>query len=359
MTGISITSDTGTEFEPGAAEYNAVARLSDSTFIVAYRDLDDGSKGKVIVGTRSGYTISINEADVVTFETGETKGIDITALSSSLFVISYVDVGDSNNPKVIAGTVLGTTITLGTAVTIITREHNLASVCALDSEYFVVCTLPVDNVTYQILSTVGSISGTTITLGSTTDSGIANSSGDYQLDCADLNSTDYVFVYRGTDYPKARVGIVNKTDKTITFGDIATLLYIPFGNMAVASFDELHFIVVGWFASVYATSGAVIAGVISDTTHEITVGSALGNINPEAGDTWHVSICTMDSTHFIVSFNDVGDSQKGKLRAGSLSGSTTLALDAQGEVEYDSNTITYTGICKMTSDYFLIGFKET
>jgi hypothetical protein len=66
----------------------------------------------------------------------------------------------------------------------------------------------------------------------------------------------------------------------------------------------------------------------------------------------------MDSTHFLVSYKDADDSNKGKVKAGSLSGSTTLAWDADAPATFDTHTITYTGVCNLDGSYFLVGFKK-
>ena len=341
MVGITISADSGTTFYSGGANYNAIARLGDNTFIVAYADENDSLKGKVIVGTRAGTSITVNSGDVVTFEAGEVMEIGITALTATLFVISYVDVSDSNTVKMVAGTVSGTTITLGDIATSGISGGNDTAICTLDSTHFIISTI----FTPMCYSLIGSISGTTITTSGLTrfDDGSAACS---KCDVVALNSTDFVNVFNEGGNTIARVGIADIGGSAITMG--AKSDYGAYtGAPKVASFDSLHFVI--------AQYSTVMAGSIDEVTHAITQGSFVAH-GMGAG---YYSICTMDSTHFIVSANDLyGTPTIGELVAGSLSGSTTLTMDAQGVVTFDTSTISYTTICKLTSDYFIAGFKH-
>ena len=115
MSGITITPDSGTEFTANAAEWNSVCRLDDNNYAVAYRDNNDGNKGYVNVGSRTGTSVTIVEGDAVVFNNDATDRITIVSLTATLIVISYRDI-NSDRPYVIATTISGTTITVGAAV---------------------------------------------------------------------------------------------------------------------------------------------------------------------------------------------------------------------------------------------------
>jgi hypothetical protein len=347
MSGITISVDSGTTFESGAAQYVAVAKLDANTFIVAYQDNDDSNKGKAVVGTRVGTTITVSSADIATFSTNEVSFIDVAVLSTSLIVISYYD-GTSVVSKVIAGTISGTTITFGTAVTSLAFPSNSATtVCFIDSTNFVT------SVTYSgaALSYVGSVSGTTITLGSAQTAASGSVTRSF-ASSDNLNSTDFVFTFISGSQLKAIVGVVNTAAQTISFGAIVNIeVSMDVTKNQVSAFDGLHFI------CFYTTAidNYIRACSINDTTHAITSGTRIDDTTNIS----NIAICTIDSTHFLVSYCDTDDSNKGKVRAGSLSGATTLAWDAEGSQTFDTATITYMGVCNLDGEFFLVGFKHT
>ncbi len=347
MPGIIISSDTGVEFESGAAEYISVARLDDTHFVVAYRDADDINAGKVVVGTITGTSISISSGDIEEFEAGEAKDISVAALSSSLFVISYVDDVDSDKVKARAGSVSGTTITLGAEVEVSANTCGFTSVAAFDGTYFVV--VYHDGTNDDVSCRAGSISGTTITLGSEYDVVTDAHANPHPVSVATFNSTKFVVVYiNDTPNTAAKIGTLTPSTKAIAYGaenQMTGILEQDSFDRMVAVFDSLHFII---FFHVVA-----MAGVYNEGTSVITMGS---NLTPGLTAV-NGSVCVMDSTHFIVSYKNSGDN-KGYVRAGTLSGSTTITWD-EAALEFDSDPTTYTGICNMDNEHFLVGFKET
>ena len=345
--GITVSVDTGQTFESGAAQYIAVAKLDANTFIVAYQDNDDSNHGKVVVGTRSGTTIYISESDIVQFSSGDIQNIDVCALSPTLFIISYNDVISVPYVSyVVAGSVSGTTITLGSAVVSQSvGSANSTTVCKVDSTNFVASEI----VSNTIYSVTGVVSGTTITLGA-----VVTFVGGKRVKSANLNSTDFILTYEYGFLMYAVVGIVDTTTQTITFGTAKYLGtgYLDWTYSSVASFDYNHFIC---FACT-ATDNRIVAGAIgTGATRPITIGTLVSDTT----NITNLSICTMDSTHFLVSYKDADDSNYGKVRAGSLTGSTTLAWDDEGAITFDTAIITYTGVCNLDGEYFLVGFKHT
>jgi len=145
---VSITVDSGTEFEASTLGAISIASLSSSSFIIAYCDASNLYVGKVIVGTLSGTAITISSGTGTTFETGPLdiyhKRISITSPNSSQFVISFVDEGDSYKGKVIQGAVSGTTIdvTLDSATTFETGSCGTGSLdwctVAILGDYFAI-----------------------------------------------------------------------------------------------------------------------------------------------------------------------------------------------------------------------------
>jgi hypothetical protein len=363
MAGITISPDSGTQFEAGAAEYNSIARLDDDHYVIAYRDNNDYNKGKVNVGSRTGTSVTISEANAVIFNNDDTDTIIIRSLSASLIVISYRDV-NSGLGYVIAGTVSGTTVTLGSAVSVwagAAITANKITVAELDSTDFVVT----ESYGSSILSFVGSVSGTTITLGSgqtvfsAIDAAIMNSTG--------LNGTHYVTVYGNTGNPGciyARVGEVDVGAKTITFGTISGAIggYANWYTevLLISAFDSQHFIVAstepdygGYYKNLFLQACSV-----NLSTHAITIGSQIDSHNGVSNLTLsNYSLCAVNGYSFLISYYTTTGTQ-GEIRSGTLSGDTTIAWDAQGAQVFDNDTSAHTALCRLTDDYFILGYKS-
>ena len=105
-------------FFHNAATNTGVAIAFDSNsnkIVIAYADGADSSKGKAIVGTVSGTSISFGSE--VEFESGTTRHVGLTFDSTNNKVIVAFEMtggGDTNNGKARVGTVSGTSISFGT-----------------------------------------------------------------------------------------------------------------------------------------------------------------------------------------------------------------------------------------------------
>ena len=84
--------------------------------LIAFRDGSDGDKGKSIVGTVSGTSISFGS--IVTFENAATGGQIALAFDSNAnkMAINYIDAANSSYGTAIIGTISGTSVSYGSAV---------------------------------------------------------------------------------------------------------------------------------------------------------------------------------------------------------------------------------------------------
>tara|TARA_R100001463_G_scaffold2169_2_gene9186 strand:- start:2134 stop:3591 length:1458 start_codon:yes stop_codon:yes gene_type:complete len=117
VSGTSISFGSAAEFESGDTRVTASTFDTDNgKVVIAYKDIDDSSKGKAVVGTVDGTSISFGSP--VEFESGNTSSISISYnQAAAKTVIFYADGGDSSHGKFIEGTVSGTSISFGSAVT--------------------------------------------------------------------------------------------------------------------------------------------------------------------------------------------------------------------------------------------------
>jgi hypothetical protein len=85
---------------------------SNNKVVIAYRAATDGDKGKAIVGTVSGTSISFGS--VVVFDSGGTSEIStVFDTNSNKVVIAYQDSGNTGDGTALEGTVSGTSISFG------------------------------------------------------------------------------------------------------------------------------------------------------------------------------------------------------------------------------------------------------
>jgi len=115
----SITFGSEVEFESGSvndAEPAATFDTNSNKVVIAYKDAGDSGKGKAIVGTVSGTSISFGSP--TEFESGDTYAISaVFDSTNNKVVIAYADGGSSYRGKAIVGTVSGTSISFGSEET--------------------------------------------------------------------------------------------------------------------------------------------------------------------------------------------------------------------------------------------------
>jgi hypothetical protein len=151
----------------GSTWISATFNSASGKVVIAYRDGDNTNDGTAIVGTVSGTSISFGTE--VVFESSAASYISITSDSSSNKVfIAYAknDAGFDDSGTVVVGTVSGTTISFGSPV-VFNSPKTAAISCTFDSVGGkVVIAYKEDAVTDYGTVIVGTVSGTTISFGS-------------------------------------------------------------------------------------------------------------------------------------------------------------------------------------------------
>jgi len=204
--------------------YYSVAGLSSTSFVVVYGDNNSPWAASAYVCTISGTTISCGTKATIDSQatySGTPAYLTVTALSSSSFVMGYgtAYAGGTFVPRVVAATVSGTTITFGTPVSAGVNAGGFSyynqSIAALSSTSFV------DMYQYSsngLIGIAGTVSGTTITLGSAVT--VPGTSGNsYQNDVQPISSTSFLLGYvNSSSNPMAMVGTVSGTTITYSAG---------------------------------------------------------------------------------------------------------------------------------------------
>ncbi|KKN70855.1 hypothetical protein LCGC14_0426380 [marine sediment metagenome] len=215
VSGTTITFGSSSEFSPSStADHISVISLSSSGFVVVFRDRGDSDHGKARIGTVSGTTITFG-AVTKFLDTGSASFNVLSKLSESGFVVSYRDDADSGHGTSKIGTIDGTTITFGARTEFASSGiGSYISTDAIDESTFVI--------TYQDqgdsghgTARIGTIDGTTITFGVETE--FVNSGSVLYTSVSLIDPTQFVVAYQDiapSFLGAARIGTIDGTDIT-------------------------------------------------------------------------------------------------------------------------------------------------
>lgn len=346
----TLTLGTIKQFDSSAAGEKSVARLSNTKFVIAFKDEDDNDNGKVIIGTVSGTTVSITDDSAVIFEAGNVSKIEVKAFSETSFVIAYKDDSDGNKVKLVAGTVSGTTITLGSIVELDANTAGAVGVETLSSGVgLAVYMITGSTAIYQRAFT---LSGTTITMQGSADTLFTHAvfTNCNCVKLAPISTTKALIFFHfnnaGTaERVDAIVGTVDLDTYACTHGTSA-IVKNEAGSEAfffVAPLNTMYFIV--------GCDDDVIPVKVDGAT--ITVGTP---VEIEAAASSPAVVGT-DSTHWITAYIDTGDSNKGKVLKGTADNNVFTADGVATDFEADPTDDI--AACKLLDQYFIICHKET
>jgi len=243
-----------------------MTQLDTDKVAIAY--CGSGSDGFTRIVTISGTTITLEDS-ALEFETGDMEYPAICAISSTKFVIAYQDDSDSDNGKVRACTIDGSNaISCGTIVEFNGDNDTEHLSCAkLDTDKFIVA-LNDELDSDKGKAYVGTLSGTTITLGSSVEFQDSASPTNYQK-VIQMDTDKFVVIY-WAGQGKCRAATVSGDN--ITFGTVA--LYIGYGyQQSGAMIDSTHFVGVAQ-SNTTNEKGQSFYGTVDWGTTSITLGSA-------------------------------------------------------------------------------------
>ena len=287
--------------------------------VIAYTDVGNSSHGTAIVGTVSGNSISYGTAVVFEADTTTYPSVCFDSNSNKM-VIAYRDGGASNHGKAIVGTVSGTSISFGTAVTFESANSDHISATFDSNSNKVVIAYGDDGNSSYGTAIVGTVSGTSISFGSPTVFESANSK---QMSAIfDSSNNKVVIAYRdfgNSSYGTAIVGTVSGTG--ISFGS-ATVYSAASSDYISATFDSSNNKVVITYQD-GSDHGNAIVGTVSGTGISFGTGVVY-----EAAVTKYPAI-TFDSNanKVVISYSDNGNNDYGTMIVGTVSG-TSLSFDS-------------------------------
>ena len=282
------------------------------------------------------------------FDSSTSQYISVSSLDSTHFVIAYAD--SYAYGTAIIGTVSDTTISYGSKYTFNTPQTYQISVSSLDSTHFVVTYQDWGNNEYGTAK-IGTVSGTTISYGSEY---VCSSNTIREVSVSSLDSTHFVVAYGGgVSTGKARIGVVNGSN--ISYGNEYEFTGGgSIGSLSVSSLDSTHFVVAygGDSTGGINAPGWAVIGTVSGTT--ISYGSEY-QFNPSP-TSW-VSVSSLDSTHFVVAYEDNANNNYGTARIGTVSGSTISWSDEKVFFLTTTNTW-YTRVSSLDSTHFVVAYSR-
>lgn len=338
VTGEAGSTGTAVSFESGTTTLSHVAfDSSNNKVVIAYQDASNSDKGKAIVGTVSGTSISFGS--ITNFEEGRAANIDcVFDSSNNKIVIVYQDNGDSGRGKGIVGTVSGTSISFGSPTQFNAGANNAYNVsAAFDSSNNKVVIAYRDNGNSDYgTAVVGTVSGTSISFGTPV---VFESANSQQTSVTfDSSNNKVVIGYKdegNSSHGTAIVGTVSGT--SISFGS-AVVFNAGETSQLVGTFDSSNNkVVLAYRDNGNSSQGTAIVGTVSGTS--ISFGSEV--IFNAANTQGTSAVFDTNANKVVISYEDRGDSDKGKFIVGTVSG-TSISFDTETGFS-GSNAVFQTG----------------
>ena len=327
ISGTSLSFGSATIFESGGVGTGTTSSgsmgmcydTSNNKIVISYSDAGNSEYGTAVVGTVSGTGISFGTP--VVFYSG--RGVDTTATydtAENKVLIAFRDNSDSNKAAAIVGTVSGTSISFGSKTTYSNAQaYYTASIYDETAEKHIIAYTDVSS-SFQGASKVGTISGNSVSFGS----GVAFSSNAQHIALArDTVNNKTVFFYQdavSSDSGQSRVATLSGT--TLSFGTEVTY---NSGNTEGqgATYDIASGkVIVAYRSGADAADGFLRIGTISGTDISFEV-----EVEFNDADTTSVSVVyNAAQTKNVIAYRDIGDSSKGNALTYAI-GSTNLTSE--------------------------------
>ena len=305
-------------YETTAAAGDASAVAYDTTndkIVIFYKDAGDSNKGKAIVGTVSGQSISFGTAVSFYTATAVNYMVAIFDPSSEKVVCAFAESGNSFG-RAVVGTVSGTSISFATSVSIeeVVFSHGGLAIDSTNNKIIFVYRGGSSSGSCKI----GTISGTSLTFGSKVD---YNSGNTTENEVAyDTANQKVVISYRdigNSNYGTAIVGTVSGT--SISFGSEVVFNSATTTSQGMVYDPNEQKVVIVYKDSGNSSYGTGIVGTVSGTS--ISFGSEF--VFEEASANAMRIVYDTVAQLAVVFCRDEGESpSQGYLMPATISGST-------------------------------------
>jgi len=320
VAGSSLSEGVGSAsiFESANSTYlDSAFDSTNNKFIVAYQDSGNSQRGTAVVGTVSGDSISFGTPVVFQSSTIEYCAV-VHDSTNNKIVIFYHDVGSTNYGKAIVGTVSGTSISFGTAVVFasVVARSNFAAFDSGNGKVVNVYRNSSANSAGDAV--VGTVSGTSISFGSSTNWSSANQGyGSVTY----IGSSKFLIGYTGSSEAGTAL-VATLSGTSLSYGSSS-----EFRSQQTFDISSAYDSSTGKAVMVYRdnfSNGRAAVATISGTSVSFgsdTIFAANGVV--ASGDTSKTAI-SYDSTNdkMVISYQDNSNSNYGTIIVGTVSGTS-------------------------------------
>jgi len=308
VSGTSISFGTPVVFESDDCSfslYNGCV-FKDNKIVIAYTDSGDSNKGKAIVGTVSGTSISFGSPS--TFRNGTTYFVTAAPTNeSNKVVISFKSAAESSYGKATVGTISGNNISFSSNHTFHSAATNYPRIILHAATGKLVISY-VNDTNNDNVAIVGTVSGTSISFGSPTVYKSSNNASKFAI-AYDSTNEKVVIVYgdagdngRGT----ATVGTISGT--SISFGTAVAATSDGVGNMSASYEPTTGKVVIFYRDTGNSYKLTAVYGTISGTSISFSSEFVVNNIT--ADDL--TSVYDPDNGKLVITYRDTDDNNYGK-----------------------------------------------
>lgn len=291
----------------------------------------------------------------ITYGTGYELTVDTTLdfpifekLDDTHFVFAYLDPADSYYLYTVIGVVSSTTIiAFGTPVRVQTEISDFNSISRLtDTSFFVSFQGTTDHGTGRVASVA---SGDIISFGSPV---VFNSAATAKIYCSPLDSTHVAISYRddgNSSYGTSIIANISGTTISSYGSEYVFLSDVP-DFINVESLDSTHF-VVAYDDSGESPSGQAIIGVVSSgDTISFGLSKSYGSTNTD-----YIWIAKLDSAKFAVGFSDVliGD---GIIVIGDVTSGDVITFGSNQV--YDTDVTHHNRVVALDSTHIVVYYRD-
>jgi len=345
--GSTVTYNSGsTESKIGAA-YDS----NSNKVVIAYKDGANSNYGTAIVGTVSGTSISFGTEVVFLSSNNDDGGICFDSTNNKI-VITTKDTGSGNDGKAFVGTVSGTSISFGSAVTYETNNpgHNRVEFDSVSGKVAVIYTE--GSSPYQGRCRIGTVSGTSISFGTE-----ANLTSSRPTGPAGVFNSDGKLVLSFRDYTnslgKVMVGTISGTD--ISFGSETSLGVNC--DPKVTVYDSSNDKVLILYADI--SSSDALTGVVATVSGtSVSVGSAVRINGTSSASDLYVNGASYNASSgtIVTAFRDRDNSNQGTVVDITISG-TSLTVGSETVFETGDTRFINTAY-DSTAEKTVINFRD-
>jgi len=359
---------TAVQFESGATQspdgpFKSTFDSNSNKVIIGYEDQGNSNYGTAVVATINPSDNSVSYGTPVVFESGHTGYIDLSFDSNvNKVVIAFQDIGDSYACKAVIGTVSGTSISFGSAVTFKARtgaNSILNNTLVFDSNANKTAVFYVDfDDSQKLFCRVISISGTTPSYGTEVEVvGQTQYGSDAGITATfDSNSNKVVVFYidsGDSNKGKARVGTISGTD--ISFGTAAVFESDAYPFSAACAFDSTNNKTVNIYRdNANSSYGTATVGTVSGT--DISFGTPVVYTSHSV----NIQGCVYDSSvnRIVVFYRNSAAGDKGHYNVAQVSGTTLNFGTAAIYLDFVTSNTPY-GTYDSNAERILLPYRDT